>query len=130
MLGLFAQLSRKTKSDSDLRVELCALADKVKLHASVDQLKAWTRVILLGLRGVIDGRRLIIAFNLMLGMASQHAEPGDHLCILGSSIPIVLRPTEDGYKFTGNAYLEGYMSGEVLLTAEKTRHAWEKFRIH
>jgi hypothetical protein len=38
MLGIFAQLSRRTMPDSDLGVELCALADKMKLLAPVDQI--------------------------------------------------------------------------------------------
>jgi hypothetical protein len=63
-------------------------------------------------------------------MVSQHAEAGDHLCILlGCSIPVVVRPTNDGYKFVGNAYLDEYMSGEGILAAERTGYTWKDFRI-
>jgi hypothetical protein len=130
MLGLFAQLSTRYIPQSEIGSQLLALAFSANSLAPVDQLEAWARVILLGLRGVLDGRRFVITSNDTLGMVSQLAEVGDCLCVLlGCSVPVVLRPVRGGYKFLGNAYLENYMFGEFIPAFEKSGKPWQRFRI-
>ncbi|KAF4837539.1 Heterokaryon incompatibility protein 6, OR allele [Colletotrichum siamense] len=60
-----------------------------------------------------------------VGMGPADARPGDVVVILlGSRIPYVLRPSGDGtttrqentYRFVGEAYCDGVMYGEVLVT--------------
>lgn len=68
-------------------------------------------------------------------MASRKAEPGDEVwCIMTSTVPLILRPVktersgndstvekvgkaddlEQYYEYVGEAYLQGFMNGEML----------------
>jgi hypothetical protein len=52
----------------------------------------------------------------MLGLAPMLAQEGDHIFILrGAKVPFILRKTgEQGrFRVVGEAYLHGYMHGEL-----------------
>jgi hypothetical protein len=57
----------------------------------------------------------------IVGLAPQHAEVGDRICILyGCSMPVVLRKqsSEDGYywKLVGEVYVDRYMEGKPIFS--------------
>lgn len=131
MLGIFAQLSRKSYTDRYLGSTLCTLADKAKHLATIDKLEAWARVILLDVGAIINRRRFIIANNKAIGMACQFAEVGDKICILlGCSTPVILRPMDKVYRFIGDSYVDGYMFGRGTLEAEAGEYRWEEFSLY
>jgi len=64
-------------------------------------------------------RRLLVTEGGSVGMAPPGAEKGDIACVLlGCSVPVVLRKSNDGsgeaYKFIGECYIHGIMSGEIM----------------
>jgi hypothetical protein len=70
------------------------------------------------------GRRLMVTNEGLIGVAACRARQGDVIAILfGSSIPIILRRigSREAWKVIGEAYVHGYMNGEVekLVTAGK-----------
>ena len=70
--------------------------------------------------GRLQGKRLVVTRNQRLGMASEDVLPGDEVVfLLGAAVPILIRPENDKYKFVGEAYFPGYMSGEALVDARK-----------
>lgn len=52
-----------------------------------------------------------------IGLASQMAQPGDHVCVLlGCKVPILLRPAPDlRYQVVGACFVPGLMHGEAFL---------------
>ena len=131
ILSVFAQLSKTITIHSGLGAVLDTLADEVKDFATVDQLEAWARVILLDLRDVINERRFLIGSNKTIGMGFREVKVGDEICILlGCSIPVILRQAKNGHVFISNAYVDGYMFGKATLEAEAGSHSWQDFCIH
>lgn len=64
-----------------------------------------------------QSRCLIITSQGFLGLASLGVQPGMDLCILiGCSVPVVLAAHENHHHFRGDAYVQGWMRGEVLDT--------------
>ena len=61
-------------------------------------------------------RRFFITKKGYFGLAHQEVEVGDEVCVLvGCSVPVVLRFHERGqYLFLGDAYVQGWMNGEML----------------
>ncbi|KAH6675733.1 heterokaryon incompatibility protein-domain-containing protein [Halenospora varia] len=66
-------------------------------------------------------RRLFVASSGTLGMGPARAQPGDlAVVVLGCSISLVLRKDKrDEYELIGEAYLDGFMSGEVMEDVER-----------
>jgi hypothetical protein len=59
-------------------------------------------------------RKIMVTNDGILGMAPCRARKGDVVVILfGCSIPVVLRPTVEAYQVIGEAYVHGYMNGEI-----------------
>jgi hypothetical protein len=61
-------------------------------------------------------RRLMVTSEGCVGMAPCRAREGDMVAVLfGCSIPLVLRkaPTQEAWQVIGEAYVHGYMNGEV-----------------
>lgn len=62
-----------------------------------------------------------------LGMAQFQAQPGDVVVVfMGAEIAYVLRPVggkdtsmDNTYAFVGEAYCDGVMDGEIMLTEDK-----------
>jgi len=60
-------------------------------------------------------RRLLLLETLGLGLGPPDCDNGDMLCLIaGYSMPVVLRPCEDFFRFVGNVYVRGIMYGEKL----------------
>ncbi|KAF3002785.1 hypothetical protein E8E14_000290 [Neopestalotiopsis sp. 37M] len=66
------------------------------------------------------GRTLFKTNKEMLGLGHAAIQPGDHVTLLwGQASPIILRPrngrdASDGFRFLGDAYVDGIMYGEYL----------------
>ncbi|KAH6702821.1 heterokaryon incompatibility protein-domain-containing protein [Leptodontidium sp. MPI-SDFR-AT-0119] len=58
-------------------------------------------------------RRFIVSASGYLGLGTPNCEKEDIICILrGYSMPVILRPIEDHYRYIGSAYVHGIMGGE------------------
>ncbi|KAH7177129.1 heterokaryon incompatibility protein-domain-containing protein, partial [Dactylonectria macrodidyma] len=66
---------------------------------------------------------LMMTVDGHLGMAPATASGGDVICVLlGCSVPVVLRKHEsDVYEVCGEAYVQGYMNGEVFEMGRKVQ---------
>lgn len=54
-----------------------------------------------------------------MGVTPSNAQYDDYLCIaFGAPVPFVLRNSEGGYKFIGEAYVPGLMDGEAIKMME------------
>lgn len=51
-----------------------------------------------------------------IGLAPQHAEVGDTICVFfGSTVPHIVRPvSKDRYKLVGESYVLGVMERELM----------------
>jgi hypothetical protein len=59
------------------------------------------------------GRRMMETGKGYVGIAHKQSRVGDSIVLLqGASVPIILRPCEDGYRVIGEAYVHGIMNGE------------------
>lgn len=72
---------------------------------------------------VIRGRQLMISrVHGILGLVPETTTEGDVCCIVARcQVPLILRPAADGsghYTVVGDAYLHGYMYGEVARDVE------------
>ncbi|PVH79089.1 HET-domain-containing protein [Cadophora sp. DSE1049] len=62
-----------------------------------------------------SGRKLFSTRTGRTGLGPEILKKGDLCCVLfGACVPIVLRPTEEGYKLVGEAYVQGVMKGEAV----------------
>lgn len=60
-------------------------------------------------------RRLLLFGTLNIGLGPPDCDVGDILCLIaGYSMPVVLRPCQDFFRFVGNVYVRGIMYGEAL----------------
>jgi hypothetical protein len=76
-------------------------------------------------------RRFFILLDGTFGMAPFLARKDDIICIpLGCPSPIVLRPEGDHFVLIGEAYLDGYMYGEVVESGQALALGYQKFEIH
>jgi hypothetical protein len=69
----------------------------------------------------VVGRKLFQTQRGYLGLGLTSLEPGDQVCILfGGRTPFILRPLNDGtFRFIGEHYIHGTMSGEALNEGRK-----------
>lgn len=59
-------------------------------------------------------RRIFSTEKCHIGLGPRAMQPGDHVCLLeGATVPIILRPSKDGFKVVGEAYVSGVMQGEA-----------------
>ncbi|KFG83503.1 hypothetical protein MANI_030392 [Metarhizium anisopliae] len=64
---------------------------------------------------IIGQRCLIRTKKGYIGLASLMVKPEDKVCVLiGSQVPIVLRPSPAGWNVVSEAYVHGIMDGEAL----------------
>ena len=69
-------------------------------------------------------RSFIVTEDDQIGIAPEETSTGDEIVvILGCKIPIVLRPTVQGYLVVGDCYLHGVMQAESLLGP--LPHPWQ-----
>ncbi|TKA64802.1 hypothetical protein B0A55_10109 [Friedmanniomyces simplex] len=62
-------------------------------------------------------RTLFVTASGSIGLAPPSSKDGDQVWFVsGAKVPFILRPVEDGrhYRLIGEAYVHGYMHGEVL----------------
>jgi len=59
-------------------------------------------------------RRLVVTEKGYLGLAPEHVRTGDLVAIVISQVPLVLREVQGGYRFVGEAFVDGIMDGEAL----------------
>jgi len=58
-----------------------------------------------------------------IGLCPCGALVGDLVCVvLGSEVPLVLRPKGEEYLLVGGAYVHGIMDGEAMAEAERIGH--------
>lgn len=73
---------------------------------------------------MLPGWRFGIGKSGILCMLPPAAEEGDLMVVLfGAKLPYLLRPLEQGgdaYRLVGEAYLHGYMDGQILLQVAKS----------
>jgi hypothetical protein len=65
----------------------------------------------------ISGRRLFKTKNDFIGMGTISIQPGDQVWLIRDSlVPLILRPVSDSdtFRLVGEAYLHGFMHGEML----------------
>ena len=61
-------------------------------------------------------KNFVITENRRIGMASQNVKVGDVVALLlGSRVPVILRPSGSTYSFVGLSYVHGLMNGEGLI---------------
>jgi hypothetical protein len=72
---------------------------------------------LLNLSRIASGRRICATNSGMLALGPAKTKKDDLICMLyGSKVPLVLRRgRHDDYTLVGQAYVEGFMAGEVFL---------------
>ena len=70
-------------------------------------------------------RSFIVTEDDQIGIAPEETAPGDEIAvILGCDLPMVLRPTAQGFLVVGECYLHGYMQAEPLLGP--LPHPWQR----
>ncbi|KAF2190374.1 hypothetical protein K469DRAFT_721218 [Zopfia rhizophila CBS 207.26] len=77
-------------------------------------------------------RRLMLTNNVYIGMAPCRARQGDVVAILfGCSIPLVLRRVgvREAFQVVGEAYVDGFMNGEVRRLLHRGERDIKKFRL-
>ena len=58
--------------------------------------------------------------NALFGLAPPKAETDDVVCIFyGCSVPVLIRPADDGFTFIGECYVHGMMDGEAIPTSTR-----------
>ncbi|KAM5349251.1 hypothetical protein ACJ41O_005758 [Fusarium nematophilum] len=79
------------------------------------------------------GRCLCITQEYRVGMGSGFMLPGDQVVVpLGCSTPILLRPegTRGEYRFVGDVYINGYMTGRAAEQWKAGKRSLEKYVLH
>ena len=73
--------------------------------------------------------KLVIMESGNIGWVHERWKPGDSIYLLkGCSLPVTLRPRpEGGFLVVGDAYVQGYMEGEVM---KNGRPAWTDIDLH
>ncbi|CAG8972717.1 hypothetical protein HYALB_00008632 [Hymenoscyphus albidus] len=76
------------------------------------------------------GRRLITTQTGHVGMAPATIELADKIYILvGSSMPVVLRPSGEYYEVVGECYVDGFMKGEAMEGLDAGKYELESITI-
>ncbi|KAK5265907.1 hypothetical protein LTR96_008808 [Exophiala xenobiotica] len=77
-----------------------------------------------------EGRRVFVSESGYCGLVPEDAEDGDCLCVLfGCDAPVVLRKTEDWYKFIGECYIQRLMNGEAIKDLVAGKKMAQEFEI-
>ncbi|KAF1966268.1 hypothetical protein BU23DRAFT_487264 [Bimuria novae-zelandiae CBS 107.79] len=77
-------------------------------------------------------RRLMVTSEDHIGMAPCRARPGDAVAVLfGCSIPLILRRTgvREAWQVIGEAYVDGFMNGEVDRLIKKGTRSVHRFHL-
>jgi len=69
--------------------------------------------------------KLITTRNGYIGFGHAHAMKGDHVVVMkGCTVPVIIRPVQDGYVVVGMAYIQGIMNGEAV-----SGHSWTAVKL-
>jgi hypothetical protein len=64
---------------------------------------------------VLGGRKLITTNTGFLGLAPEETLRGDFIAVLyGCNFPVVLRRSDNAFKYIGECYIDGLMDGEAI----------------
>lgn len=128
------------KSNSELRIDGVALKSFFPKDINMEVTRAETNAQwpdssnpLPHIIKTLYGRRLIITDQGYIGLARNETQKGDIVCLLfGASVPMILRPRDDGvsYTFVGDAYIYGYMEGEAMASYESGEYDSMEFAIY
>lgn len=78
----------------------------------------------------LDGRAFAVSDVGHLSLVPNESCLQDRIVIVqGSELPFVLRPTDGGFLFIGQAYVHGVMDGEVWKDVENGKVALEEISI-
>ncbi|KAI4141698.1 MAG: hypothetical protein L6R39_005221 [Caloplaca ligustica] len=67
----------------------------------------------------LEGRALAMTESGFLSLVPAEARVDDLIALVsGSELPLILRPSQDGFSFIGQAYVHGIMDGEVWSLVE------------
>jgi hypothetical protein len=82
-------------------------------------------------RGTLMHRTIFLSGQSLMGLCTTAARAGDLVCVLqGGPIPVILRRVDDHFIYVGQAYVHGFMSGQVLRHLEEGTLKKEKFSLH
>jgi hypothetical protein len=90
------------------------------------------QVFLTGWRETAAGRRLFTTSQGKLVLGPLYAEAGDHVFVLHRSRALqVLRPTSEENEFTyvGDAYIEGWMNGQLMRGPDSLEKKFHEVKI-
>jgi hypothetical protein len=113
----FNQFSHWLKSNQNLLIRGASLSDILSAAAHLyvprdpERFMSRLKEVAKHLR-----RRLATTSEGSLGMVPEFARKGDVICVLlGCSVPVILRERKsNGFEFIGEAYIHGFMNGEIL----------------
>lgn len=78
------------------------------------ELQVITTMILIA-TNVCEKRRIVFNRRFPIGLAPRNTRPGDLICILhGATVPCVLRPEGEFFRWIGNCYVNAIMHGEAV----------------
>jgi hypothetical protein len=86
----------------------------------------------LAFKNACQGRKLLLTDDGYVGLGPEITQRGDLVCVLSDLVmPIVLRPSDHGYRVVGEAYVHGIMFGEAFGKPGTTASIeMEEFVIH
>lgn len=108
------------KRNAELLIGTQSVQDRTRAAQSPEQVDAST---LAGfhrrLQSTVRNRRFIVTRKGYVGIANDDVARGDKVCLLdGGRMPVVLRSGADGFRFLGEAYVQGMMQGEIWPCAD------------
>lgn len=79
---------------------------------------------------IIFNRRFFTSGHAVMGLCSPTAQPGDKIAILaGCAFPVLLRSVGENFEFHGEAYVSGFMDGQVVELLKTRTVEFQKFSI-
>lgn len=84
------------------------------------------------LKSVVWGRRLARSRdeNFLALIPAKAKEEDEIFIVAGISVPVILRPREDGtYEFVGECYVHGMMDGEAFEVKRRLDLKWKEYQL-
>ena len=92
---------------------------------------AYSYQILMGLALILDQSRFFYTEDGYFGYGSLEIQPGDFVCALkGCEFPVILRRTDEEFKFVGTCVVQGLVDEGVLTSLIGGTESLESFDIH
>jgi hypothetical protein len=78
----------------------------------------------------LSGRCIFITADKMVGLGPANLQRGDTITIMfGSGLPLILRQSNQQYRFVGPAYVHGAMHGEFVNGTEADLMQVQEFTL-